>query len=129
MYLFNMFEILQLELSFEMLIFKTCISNEKPVEFYFKKYCKKILYSAMSSKTKKVNLLPCYDQPVIKLTIFVETFMQTINRHHLCHCALFLYTNKNVYNMASFRHFFSLLKFLGDELQDRSLIFCVFKVE
>lgn len=89
-----MFEILQLELSFEMLIFKTCISNEKPVEFYFEKYCKKILYSAMSSKTKKVNLLPCYDQPVIKLTIFVETFMQTINRHHLCHCALFLYTNK-----------------------------------
>lgn len=39
MYLFNMFEILQLELSFEMLIFKTktCISNEKPVEFYFLK--------------------------------------------------------------------------------------------
>lgn len=38
-----MFEILQLELSFEMLIFKTCISNEKPVEFYFKntvkRYC------------------------------------------------------------------------------------------
>lgn len=48
-----MFEILQLELSFEMLIFKTCISNEKPVEFYFKKYRKKILYSCYELKNKK----------------------------------------------------------------------------
>lgn len=62
--------------------------------FISKNTVKRYYTVAMSSKTKKVNLLPCYDQPVIKLTIFVETFMQTINRHHLCHCALFLYTNK-----------------------------------
>lgn len=76
-----------------MLIFKTYILNEKPVEFLEKKMVNDTV-QCYELKSKKINLLSCYNQPVIELTIFVETFMQTIKHHHLCHCALFLYTNK-----------------------------------